>query len=467
MTKKTTKLFLFATLAVSFSLISAMSFGQSAVINGPAINCQGNPLTLSVTVNGLLPPLTYAWTNGDTGPTTTINATTLIRVAVTGTNSSGSQQTVNSPWRVFLFLPSPTATINASGPTNLCDGQSVTLTASGGNFFSTYSWSNGQNGPTITVNSTGNYTVTVRNFGGCTATASQQVNVYSTTNAPKITASGPTTFCFPGSVTLTADPGFSSYLWSTGETTQSITVTLYGSGAGVPLLDTVTVSYSVSINSNCEVLSEPVLVRSIRKPQLLTQFCPNYNLSLDDSIKTGIVLPIFGIPSEYDFNFEETTNPGSNIVIHSASRWLKLSDVTPALEVGKFYLVRTRGVVDGVPYCYGAPCAIGIIDNFSSRGNLRVFTDDDGEQIYVYEGLNFGVYPNPSNTNFTAQIFTHNDNDIVATVFDMTGRVLSTETFSADTDQYAFGDNLKPGMYIVEFNQGGLLRQTTKIIKTE
>src|SRR2546423_6025477 len=45
---------------------------------------------------------------------------------------------------------------------------------------------------------------------------------------PVITAGGPTTFCTGGSVTLTASSA-SSYLWSSGATTQSITVNASGS----------------------------------------------------------------------------------------------------------------------------------------------------------------------------------------------------------------------------------------------
>lgn len=65
--------------------------------------------------------------------------------------------------------------------------------------------------------------------------------------APVITASGPLTFCQGGSVLLTASTG-TSYLWSTGETTQSITVSASG-------------SYTVSIaNGSCGSNSEPTIV---------------------------------------------------------------------------------------------------------------------------------------------------------------------------------------------------------------
>ena len=47
--------------------------------------------------------------------------------------------------------------------------------------------------------------------------------------APTISASGPTAFCAGGNVTLTASAGYSSYLWSNGATTPSITVSNAGS----------------------------------------------------------------------------------------------------------------------------------------------------------------------------------------------------------------------------------------------
>ncbi len=70
----------------------------------------------------------------------------------------------------------------------------------------------------------------------------------SSCTSPNITPGGPTTFCTGGSVVLTADPGV-SYLWSTSETTQSITVTSSG-------------SYSVTVTdgSNCSATSAPTVV---------------------------------------------------------------------------------------------------------------------------------------------------------------------------------------------------------------
>jgi hypothetical protein len=449
-----------------FSFSSTSSIAQGVKIIGPQDNCEGTSVVLKVEITGLQPPYTYLWSTGHTTATININATMWVQVTVTGLNSLGQPQSVSSPWTLFTFHPVPNATITASGPTNLCSGQSVTLTASGGNATSTYTWNTGQTGTSITVNTSGTYTVTVQNPGGCSSQASQKVTVYGPNNPPTITASGPTTFCFPGSVTLTAEPGLAPYLWSTGATSQSITVTRYGSGPGVPQLDTITVSYLATINPTCVLQSNSVLVRSIRKPRLVDAYCPNYNLTLGDSIKTQIVLPIFGVPAAYDFNFEETTQPGVTWTVHSPSRWLRLANVNPPLQVGKFYNVRVRGVVNGVPYCYGNPCTIGIIGQNASGGNLRVLIDEDGEQIIVREPLNFAIYPNPSYDVFYASIFTHDRTPITARIYDMTGRLISSETFDADLPEYVFGHNLKVGIFFVEFIQGEL-RQTSRVIRME
>ena len=114
----------------------------------------------------------------------------------------------------------PTIVISASN-SSICNGESTTLTASGG---SSYFWSNGENTPAITVSptSTTTFTVTGTDSNGCTNTASQSITV----NAlPTVEISGTLTYCAGDTTTLTATAGLSSYLWSTGETTQSINVT--------------------------------------------------------------------------------------------------------------------------------------------------------------------------------------------------------------------------------------------------
>lgn len=111
--------------------------------------------------------------------------------------------------------------VTITGPTQMCAGGSVTLDAGAG--FDSYLWSTGATTRTILVSpaSTQGYSVTVKDSIGCPNSDSHTVTV---NTPPTVTITGPTSMCAGGNVTLDAGLGFASYLWSTGATTQTITV---------------------------------------------------------------------------------------------------------------------------------------------------------------------------------------------------------------------------------------------------
>lgn len=117
--------------------------------------------------------------------------------------------------------PTPQASI--TGNLSFCSNSSTTLTASPPGF--AYQWSNGATTQSINVNSAGSYTVTVTSPQTCNTSAT--VNV-SSIAAPTPSISGTLTFCSGSSTTLNAGNGYSSYLWSTGATTQTINVSTAG-----------------------------------------------------------------------------------------------------------------------------------------------------------------------------------------------------------------------------------------------
>lgn len=91
-----------------------------------------------------------------------------------------------------------------------------------------YSWSTGATTPTITVTQTGTYTLTVTDRFGCTA--SDNINVTLSNLPPPvitITPPGDAVICKNTSITVQAAGGV-SYLWSTSQTTASITISSPG-----------------------------------------------------------------------------------------------------------------------------------------------------------------------------------------------------------------------------------------------
>ncbi len=447
-------------LVMLLGLFTASVNAQSVAITGSTLGCLGDPKVLGVNITGPLSgPYSYLWSNGATSATLTILNTGLFRVTVTGTGANGNSQSVTSPWRIFIFLPKPNATISANGPTTLCPGQSVTLTAAGGNFLSSYLWNNGATTQSISVNQSGSYDVTITNISGCSSTSNSiVVDVLDAGFSPVVTASGPLTFCQPGSVTLTAQSGLSNYLWTNGATTQSTTVTLVGSGG--PILDTLSISCSVTINGGqCTFASKTVVVRSIRQPELETPFCPNLNMTLSDTIVGGRVLSYAGTPPTYEFEFEETTNPGVTWVFANPTRRVMLGDVNPALQTGKFYNVRERAVVNGISYCYGNPCVVGITGPVAppSGGNARSSFSGN---------IEIGVFPNPSNDMFNVNVLTGNDVASSVKLMDMTGRVIENLQLASGERTIQVGQNLPAGSYLVQVSQGNSNSSIARIVKT-
>lgn len=109
----------------------------------------------------------------------------------------------------------PTANINLGNDTIVCGSTPLILDAGAG--FNNYLWQDGSSGQTINVNNSGLYHVTAQNQCGV---ATDTINVtslplYMTVNSP--------TICSGQQVLLSAT-GSNSYTWSTGATTNTITV---------------------------------------------------------------------------------------------------------------------------------------------------------------------------------------------------------------------------------------------------
>lgn len=184
--------------------------------NGATTFCQGGAVTLTAS-NGN----SWLWSTGVT--TQSINVVSSGNYWVIVSNGNGCSDT--SATTAVIVNPLPVAYITASGPLSYCEGGSVTLTASNG---SSWLWSNGVVAQTLVVTGEGNFYVTVTDANGCSATsASTIVNEIPLLTAG-ISANGPLDLCQGETVTLTAIGG-TSWTWSTGATSQSITVSNAGS----------------------------------------------------------------------------------------------------------------------------------------------------------------------------------------------------------------------------------------------
>jgi hypothetical protein len=245
-------------------------------------HCSPNPLPVLTAVVSVPSGHEVIWYDAATGgavvPTPTLNGLgTVTYYASSRNTSTNCESNTRTPVTLTITAAAP-PTITASGATTFCVGGSVTLTASSGN---SYSWSNGATTQSIVANTSGNYSVTVNQGGGCIGTAAPVTVSVNPLPTIGITANGNTSFCQGGSVTLSATAG-NSYTWSNGATTPSITVSNSG-------------SYTVTVNQgNACVNSAPAVLVTVNPLPVATisaggptSFCEGNNVVLIASSGTS------------------------------------------------------------------------------------------------------------------------------------------------------------------------------------
>lgn len=162
------------------------------------------------------------WSDGVETPARTLSAAGVYTVTVFDTATC---QTATDTVEL-RFRPSIEPKITLSKP-YVCQGDSITLTVEGGSVVSSL-WSNGAKSRSITVGTPGQYTCVVVDTNGCSRSVSAEV-IIRPNPRPVIEPNRSLTICIDETVVLSAPAGYDVYQWSSGETSQSITVGESGS----------------------------------------------------------------------------------------------------------------------------------------------------------------------------------------------------------------------------------------------
>ncbi|MAU36808.1 MAG: hypothetical protein CMD14_05490 [Flavobacteriales bacterium] len=208
--------------------------------------CQGD----TVLIDGPLGFSSYNWSTGATSSsisTTSVGNYSLSVIDINGCTGTSNTTTVS--------ISPTTITASASG-LSLCNGN-VTLDAGSG--FIDYQWYNNgsmmiNTAQTLIVSNAGNYHVDVTYPTGCTAT-SNIIQIISGASQfyCTIDSIGNGSLCLPNGQVILDAGNYATYNWSTGDTTQQITVNAIG-------------SYSVNVTdvNGCQGVSDaPFIVSNI------------------------------------------------------------------------------------------------------------------------------------------------------------------------------------------------------------
>lgn len=338
------------TLTASHTVTLIPSTPASISADGPTTFCPGSSVTLTsgnATGNN--------WSTGETTPSITVTASgtyTLTVTDVCGTTTASQQ---------VIILPTPTP-VTISGPTSLCSGQTITLTSSastGNNWTPT-----GETTQSISVTSPGTYTVSLPQVCG-SATDSYTVTLNPSTPAV-IAASGPTTFCPGDSVTLTSNNATGNS-WSTGETSQAITVTT----SGTYTLTVTDICGTTTASQQVTVLPAPTPV-TISGP---TSLCNGQSITLTSSASTG---------NNWSPNGETTPTISvttGGIVTVSVPQTCGVATASHTITLNPLPNIQSVSTINST--CFG-----------TNDGSLTIHSSDTGLEFSLDGGTNW----QPSNT---------------------------------------------------------------------
>lgn len=233
----------------------------------------------------------YQWSTGATSPTLLANAAGNFAVTVTDANSCQNSDNMNL---TVFSLP----IVNLGPDTAVCTGDSVTLVPNPG--YSNYLWSTGDTSPQITVSTAGNYSVTVSDTNSCQQSDAIVVTV---NPLPVVNLGADTALCAGSTITLAANPGYSDYLWSTGDTTLQITVFTPG-------------TYSVSVSDGNQCAGADTTIVSLNP-------LPTPSLGPDTSFIGSILLN----PGNFAFFLWNDGSANSTFLADSSGiYWVQVTD---------------------------------------------------------------------------------------------------------------------------------------------
>ncbi len=332
--------------------------------------CSGQTTTL--TANGAS---TYSWSTGLSSnfmvDSPSINST----YTVIGSSLGCTDTAVAT----ILVMLTPTISVNSA---TICSGQTATLTASGANSFL---WNNGFTTNTIIVNPNSSSTYSVLGTSGlCSSTSTTNVLV---NQLPTISVNS-STICSGQNATLTVN-GASSYVWSTGSTSNILTTTPNSTtiytvvGTSLNCSSSATASVIVKavpnilFNANKTIGCAPLCVQFADLSSVSGSTITNWTWTFNDGYSSNIQNPshCFDNPGMYNISFLVTASNGCSNTLTNPNMIHVLANPIAEFTTDVFETDILNPVIN--------------FTNLSTNAN---------EYVWGFDGVSTSTLTNPSHT---------------------------------------------------------------------
>ncbi len=283
-----------------------------------------------------------------------------------------------------------------NGPTALCAGQTVTMSAPLGY---SYLWSNGDTTQTLAVSTTGEFNVKLIDGSGCSSLSKTVTILSQPDETPTVTPASTTVFCEGDSVLLQGSTA-ASYLWSNGATSQNI----YAKDAG---------TYTLTIQGTCA----PFTSSGITLAPIASHVANIVEASTCEG--SGATLTLTATTTGTSYWYDDAL---SGTLINTGTSY-----TTPAITSSTTYYVESHDTLFGLSGHVGPadnsigagasytgdqaqifdvvrPCVLRTVTVFSDSVGVRVIQlRDNGGNVLQTASVNIlsGTYTIPLNFNLT------------------------------------------------------------------
>ncbi len=383
---------------------------------------------------------------------------TVTLVAYNDTSICPNDTLVMTNYITVFASPAPIV----SGPTSICGGDSALLTTDS---MQAYHWNTGASTQSIYADTTGTYSVTVTDNNGCTGVSSGSNLFVYPMPVPTITPSGSTSLCLGDSVTLTSSSA-DSYLWNTGNTTQSITTDTAGiytvvitvntgcTGASLPMTVAVhalptpiittndTLCYGDSIT--CAAGASYLWNTGDTTRSIMADTSGIYFVLMTDANGCSAYTPADTVTVYQVFISPVITQHGDTLISNNVynNQWL-FNNVPITNDTNQTHVVTANGcysvMITGSYGCTAVSAPICIT-------NVGIHELGNGEA--------FSIYPNPNHGSFTLNIPNLNVNEIHFKITDVIGRIINEQSINNPQQTIPISINETQGIYFIEMSIG-------------
>lgn len=316
--------------------------------------CSTSTVVLDVTQKNAV---SYLWSTNDTTGSIAVIAVGWYYVDITSRCTTIRDS-------AYVDVVSPLVPIYLGKDTLYCAGQ---LILDPGNFPSaTYKWSNGDTTKTLTVSSTGKYYVDITN--SCN-TVTDTINV-TVTGAPYMALGNNVKFCGGSTLNLSAQNPGCTYLWSNGDSAQTLDITSAG-------------QYWVTITNACGVITDSIDV-IVENPLAHLSLGGDTAICKGDSILLETQIP--GVFTKW----KNGSNMPSIYVKQTGDYWVQVSN-----SCGNWEDTIHVEVIDIPYFSLGADtaiCAVGGALTLNGPSNMLSYHWQDGSSGTSFTAAAAGKY---------------------------------------------------------------------------